>query len=46
MRKVIPVELQGLAESRHLVVIDKIARTPERYPRRAGIPSKRPLKRQ
>jgi len=43
LRKVIPVELQGLAEPRHLVVIDKVARTPERYPRRPGIPSKRPL---
>ena len=46
LRKVIPVELQGLAEARHLVVIDKIARTPDRYPRRAGIPSKRPLKKE
>jgi 16S rRNA (guanine527-N7)-methyltransferase len=45
LRKVIPVELQGLAESRHLVVIDKVARTPDHYPRRAGIPSKRPIKR-
>lgn len=44
LRKVIPVELQGLAEDRHLVVIDKVARTPERYPRRPGIPSKRPLR--
>jgi 16S rRNA (guanine527-N7)-methyltransferase len=44
LRRVIPVELQGLAESRHLVVIDKVARTPERYPRRAGVPAKRPLK--
>jgi 16S rRNA (guanine527-N7)-methyltransferase len=43
LRKVIPVELKGLAEARHLVVIDKVARTPERYPRRPGIPSKRPL---
>ena len=46
LRKVIPVELQGLAEDRHLVVIDKVARTPERYPRRPGIPSKRPLKKE
>jgi 16S rRNA (guanine527-N7)-methyltransferase len=45
LRKVVPVELQGLAESRHLVVIDKVARTPHRYPRRPGIPAKRPLKR-
>jgi 16S rRNA (guanine527-N7)-methyltransferase len=44
LRKVIPVELQGLAESRHLVIIDKVARTPDRYPRRPGIPAKRPLK--
>jgi 16S rRNA (guanine527-N7)-methyltransferase len=44
LRKVIPVELQGLAESRHLVLIDKVARTPDRYPRRPGIPAKRPLK--
>jgi 16S rRNA (guanine527-N7)-methyltransferase len=27
----------------HLVVVDKVSRTPERYPRRAGIPAKRPL---
>jgi 16S rRNA (guanine527-N7)-methyltransferase len=27
----------------YLVVIDKIEKTPERYPRRIGIPSKRPL---
>jgi 16S rRNA (guanine527-N7)-methyltransferase len=46
LRKVIPVELNGLAELRHLVVIDKVARTPERYPRRPGIPSKRPLRRE
>jgi 16S rRNA (guanine527-N7)-methyltransferase len=46
LRRVIPVELQGLAESRHLVVIDKVARTPERYPRRPGIPAKRPLKKE
>jgi 16S rRNA (guanine527-N7)-methyltransferase len=40
---VVPVELPGLAEIRHLVVIDKVARTPQKYPRRPGMPSKRPL---
>jgi 16S rRNA (guanine527-N7)-methyltransferase len=40
---VVPVELTGLAETRHLVVIDKKARTPQKYPRRPGMPSKRPL---
>jgi 16S rRNA (guanine527-N7)-methyltransferase len=43
MHYVIPVELPGLAETRHLVVINKVARTPQKYPRRPGIPSKRPL---
>jgi 16S rRNA (guanine527-N7)-methyltransferase len=40
---VVPVELPGLAETRHLVVIDKMAGTPQTDPRRPGIPSKRPL---
>ena len=38
-----PVELVGLEADRHLVVVDKVAPTPEAYPRRAGIPAKRPL---
>ena len=44
VQRVIPVELMGLAEARNLVVIDKVARTPARYPRRPGIPAKRPLR--
>jgi 16S rRNA (guanine527-N7)-methyltransferase len=43
LRRVVPVELPGLPEDRSLVVIEKVGPTPERYPRRAGIPSKRPL---
>jgi 16S rRNA (guanine527-N7)-methyltransferase len=43
LRQIIPVELTGLAETRHLVILEKIARTPEKYPRRPGIPTKRPL---
>ena len=38
-----PVELLGLAETRYLVLIDKVAATPPQYARRAGIPNKRPL---
>ncbi len=41
--KVIPVELPQVAETHHLVVIQKVAATPPRYPRRSGIPNKRPL---
>lgn len=43
LRRVVPVELPGLPEDRSLVVIEKISPTPERYPRRPGIPRKRPL---
>ena len=31
-------------DKRHLVVVKKIAPTPQKYPRRVGIPKKRPLK--
>jgi 16S rRNA (guanine527-N7)-methyltransferase len=43
LEKVIAVELPQVAETHYLVVIEKIAATPPKYPRRAGIPSKRPL---
>jgi 16S rRNA (guanine527-N7)-methyltransferase len=39
----LPVELSLLGEKRVVVAIDKIGPTPEQYPRRAGIPNKRPL---
>ncbi len=42
--RVMPVELVGLAEARNLVVIEKVARTPARYPRRPGVPARRPLR--
>ena len=44
VRRLVPVELRGLAETRHLVAVDKVAATPERYPRRSGMPSKRPIR--
>lgn len=37
------VNLDELGEARALLTIDKHASTPQRYPRRAGIPQKRPL---
>lgn len=43
LREIIPVELPGVTETRHLIVVDKVAATPETYPRRPGIPAKRPL---
>lgn len=43
VKKVLPVELPHVAETHHLIVIEKKAATPPRYPRRAGMPTKRPL---
>ncbi len=37
------IDLPGVAEERHLVIIDKVSPTPENYPRRPGIPAKRPI---
>lgn len=38
-----PVSLPGLTDNRVVVAFEKVAPTPERYPRRVGIPAKRPL---
>jgi 16S rRNA (guanine527-N7)-methyltransferase len=43
VEKIVSVELPGIAECRYLIVIRKTAATPTQYPRRTGIPSKRPL---
>jgi 16S rRNA (guanine527-N7)-methyltransferase len=43
LRQLLPVTLPGVAEERYLVVIDKVAATPMAYPRKVGIPAKRPL---
>jgi 16S rRNA (guanine527-N7)-methyltransferase len=43
LRKLRRITLPGVVEDRYLVVIDKVAATPEKYPRRVGIPRKRPL---
>ncbi len=43
LEQLIPVEIPGVGEQRYLVVIEKIDLTPEKYPRREGIPGKRPI---
>ena len=43
LREVKAVELEEFPDQRRLIVIDKVSPTPARYPRRPGIPSKRPL---
>ncbi len=37
------ISLPSIAEQRYLIVIRKRRATPPRYPRRPGIPAKRPL---
>ncbi len=37
------IELPEFADERWLVVIDKVEKTPPQYPRRPGVPAKRPL---
>lgn len=41
--EVVCVETSFLEAERYLVLVEKITDTPERYPRRVGIPEKRPL---
>jgi len=43
LARVTPVELPGVAETHYLVEIEKVAATPPQYPRRAGMPTKKPL---
>jgi 16S rRNA (guanine527-N7)-methyltransferase len=42
VKEVRKVEL-ALLEGRCLVIVEKVSPTPERYPRRTGVPAKRPL---
>ncbi len=43
LSRVLPVELPGLSEDRSLVILQKLGPTPPAYPRRPGVPTKRPL---
>ena len=43
VKQLLPVTLPGVEEERYLVVIEKISATPDQFPRRVGIPAKRPI---
>jgi len=43
LKQLIPINLPGVADDRYLVLIDKIAATPPKYPRSAGMAAKMPL---
>jgi len=44
LREVKRVDLEEFTDQRQLIVIDKVSPTPHQYPRRPGIPAKRPLR--
>lgn len=46
LRQLLPVTLPGVEDQRYLVVVDKVAATPDKYPRRVGVPAKRPLQKE
>lgn len=43
LHKLVHVELPGVVEERFIVVVNKVAQTPEEFPRRTGMPSKTPI---
>jgi 16S rRNA (guanine527-N7)-methyltransferase len=43
VRLLLTVTLPGVVEERHIVLVDKVATTPPGYPRKPGVPVKKPL---
>jgi 16S rRNA (guanine527-N7)-methyltransferase len=43
LKQLVPVNLPSVAEDRYLVIVEKVAATPPKYPRKPGIPMKQPL---
>ena len=43
LKEIIPYSLLEMPEERNLVIVNKTDRTPKKYPRREGIPTKRPI---
>ena len=43
LKQLIPIHLPGVADDRYLVVVEKVAATPPKFPRKPGIPMKQPL---
>ena len=44
LNRLVPVTLPSVVDERYLVVVDKVAASPQKYPRRAGVPAKKPLR--
>jgi 16S rRNA (guanine527-N7)-methyltransferase len=44
LRQLYPIHLPGIDKHRYLVVVEKTSPTPPAYPRRVGMPAKRPIR--
>jgi 16S rRNA (guanine527-N7)-methyltransferase len=44
LHRLLSVEIPGLAETRCIVMVEKVAATPPEFPRRPGVPHKHPLR--
>lgn len=43
LQRIAHVAVPGISETRYVVIVDKITSTPQKYPRRAGQPKKKPI---
>ena len=43
LRRLIPIELPEVEETHYLVLVEKVAASPAHYPRRPGVPRRKPL---
>ena len=43
LKQLIRVNLPAVVDERYLVVVEKVAATPPKYPRKPGLPAKQPL---
>jgi 16S rRNA (guanine527-N7)-methyltransferase len=43
LSNMVKITLPGVTEDRYLITVEKTAKTPDKYPRRVGVPNKKPL---
>lgn len=43
LQRLVHIQLPGVVEERFIVIIHKVAGTPQEYPRRTGVPTKHPI---
>ena len=43
LSSMLKITLPGVTEDRYLITVEKKAKTPDKYPRRVGVPNKKPL---